>query len=199
MYLLFVNYLKSEKANLFYPTIINDEDNTWMIEPSSGNVTELFVCNHEEADTRMIYHASLQGTKNVVIVANDSDVLFLGAYACALDKSSRWFYNYEGSTFTNLAKFAAFYGDMALYFPMFHSIAGCDTTSYYHYRGKSTPWNRVSKCPSSLSLIKDLGTDDNPSEATLGDCMEFVRRCVHVAMLTMVIQMKIWWPLTLKL
>ena len=116
-----------------------------------------------------------------MIVANDSDVLFLGAYACALDKSRRWFYNYEGSTFTNLA---AFYGDMALYFPMFHSITGCATTSYYQYRGKTTPWNHVLKCPSSLSLIKDLGKDDTPSEATLGDCMEFVRRYVYNGNLT---------------
>ena len=34
-----------------YPTIINGDDNTRMTEPSSGNVTELFVYNHIEANT----------------------------------------------------------------------------------------------------------------------------------------------------
>ena len=83
--------------------MINDEDNTWIMEPSSGNVTELFLCNYEEADTHIMYHASLQRTTNVVIVANDSDILFLGTFVCAMNKSRRWFYNYEGSPYADLA------------------------------------------------------------------------------------------------
>ena len=94
MYSLFVDYLKSGNAPLTHLTVVNDDDTTWEIEPSSGDLTQVFICNHEEADTRMIYHASLQGTTKVVLVANDTDVLFLGAYACALDKSRRWFLNY---------------------------------------------------------------------------------------------------------
>ena len=178
LYSLFVKYLKSGTAPLIHPTIVNDEDDTYMIA-TSGNVTELFVCNHEEADTRMIYHASLQESKNVVLVANDSDVLFLGGYACALDKSRNWFYNYEAGTYADLAKFAEYYGDSCLYLPMFHSITGCDTTSYFHYRGKTIPWNRALKNPSSLLLIKDLGKEITPSETTLVECMEFVRIYVY--------------------
>ena len=139
MYLLFVNYLKSGNAPISLPTVVNDEDITWEIHPS-GEHTQIFVCNHEEADTRMIYHATLQGKNDVVIVANDTDVLFLGAYACALDESKKWFVNYEYKTFADLAKFAIFYGDLTLNLPMFHSITGCDTTSYFHYRGKTDPW-----------------------------------------------------------
>ena len=104
--------------------MINDEDNTWMIELSSGNVTELFLCNHEEEDTHMMCHASLQTTTNLVIVANGFDMLFLGTFACAMNKSRRWFYNYEGSIYADLTQFAAFYGDIALYFPMFHHSPG---------------------------------------------------------------------------
>ena len=55
----FCRYVLSGEAPLDFPTIINDVDSTWMIDPSSNDVTELFSCNHEEADTRMIYHASL--------------------------------------------------------------------------------------------------------------------------------------------
>ena len=179
MYSLFVDYLKSGNAPLTHLTVVNDDDTTWEIEPSSGDLTQVFICNHEEADTRMIYHASLQGTTNVVLVANDTDMLFLGAYACALDKSRRWFLNYEWNTFADLAKFAAFFGDVTLYLPMFHSITGCDTTSYYHYRGKTDPWKRVVKSPSSLRMIEGLGKDEMPSELILNDCMEFVRRYVY--------------------
>ena len=59
LYSLLVKYLKSGKATLINPTIVNDEDNTYMIA-ASGDVTEWFVCNQENADTLMIYHASLQ-------------------------------------------------------------------------------------------------------------------------------------------
>ena len=69
----------------------------WIIEPSSGNVTESFVCSHEEVDTHTIYHTSLQRTITLVIVANNSEILLPGAYAYAMNKSRRWFYNYEAA------------------------------------------------------------------------------------------------------
>ncbi len=62
---------------------------------------------------------------------------------------------------------------------MYHSITGCDTTSYFHYRGKTDPWKRVIKCPSSLKMIEGLGKDDAPSELIISDCMEFVRRYIY--------------------
>ena len=58
-----------------------------------------------------------------------------------MDKSRR-FYNHVGSTYAEIyVKFATFYGDIALHFPLFHSLTGCDTRSYYHYHGKTIPWN----------------------------------------------------------
>ena len=47
-------------------------------------IFELFVCNYEEADIRMIYHASVKDSY-LVVSANDSDVFGLGMYACTLD------------------------------------------------------------------------------------------------------------------
>ena len=118
MFSLLVNYLKSRKAPLIYSTIINDEENTCMIEPSSRNVTKLFVCNHEDADTRILCHASLQETPNVMIVANDSHVLFLGAYPCALDKSRRCFYNCEGRTYADLCEICNILWKYCIAFPL---------------------------------------------------------------------------------
>ena len=58
-----------------------------------------------------------------------------------MDKSRR-FYNYVGSTYAEIyVKFATFYGDIALHFPLFHSLTRCDTRSYYHCHGKTIPWN----------------------------------------------------------
>ena len=64
-----------------------------MIESSSGNVTELFVCDHMKADTL----ASLQGTNNVVIVANDSDI-------CT---HMQWISQGDGFTITRVAHMQA--------------------------------------------------------------------------------------------
>ena len=79
---LFASYVKSGKPSLFYPTTVNDE--------KSRMLSEEFVCNHEEVDTRMIYHASLQEKNDVAFVANGSDVYFLRICACVLDSNRNW-------------------------------------------------------------------------------------------------------------
>ena len=119
----FCRHVLSGEAPLDFPTIINDVDTTWMIDPSSNDVTELFSCNHEEADTRMIYHASLQEGP-VVISANDSDVFILAAYACALDETRQWYFHYQNNSYCNLSKVASSLGDAALYLSKFHALTG---------------------------------------------------------------------------
>ena len=76
-----------------------------------------------------------------------------------------YFINREyGSSITN-GTHAAFFGDVASYIPMFHSITGYDKTSYHG--------NVL------LKLIEGLGKDDVPLEVFLKDCMEFVRCYVY--------------------
>ena len=179
LFSLFTRYVLSGKPNLLYQTIINDEDETWMLDPKENSVTNMFTCNHEEANTRGIYHASRQGESNVVISANDSDVLFLGTYACALDAKRKWHFNYQSNTFADLQKFAESLGSAAMHLPTFHSLTGCDTTSYFYFRGKTAPWERAIKSTLSFELIEDLGNKRKLSEEALGNCVEFVRCFVY--------------------
>ena len=79
----------------------------------------MFTCNHEEADTRMIYHASLQGSSKVIISASDIDVMFLAVYTCALDTSRAWYVNYQFNTYTDAQEMAKILGNAALYLPLF--------------------------------------------------------------------------------
>lgn len=71
---------KSDKVmrHLQGPSIINSESKTWKI--TRKNVELLQNCNHEEADTRMIYHMA-QGESNAAVVVKDADVLILLLYA----------------------------------------------------------------------------------------------------------------------
>ena len=115
----------------------------------------LFVCNHEEADTGMIYHASTQDSY-VFISANDSDVLVLGTYACTLDNTRQWHFNYQTNCYSHLRKVADTPGEAALYFPQFHALAAWDTTAYFYFRRKTQPWECAVKASRGLSLISKL-------------------------------------------
>ena len=55
----------------------------------------------------------------------------------------------------------------------FHSIIGCDMTSYY-IQGKTTLWEKTLKSPSSLFLLKDFGKSESLFDESLANCIEFV-------------------------
>ena len=57
---------------------INDAKYYWHID--GDEVTHNFECNREEADTRMVLYAALS-SKDIVVVATDTDVLFMMIYA----------------------------------------------------------------------------------------------------------------------
>ena len=44
LFSLFTRYVLSGKPNLLYQTIINDEDETWMLDPKENSVTKMFTC-----------------------------------------------------------------------------------------------------------------------------------------------------------
>lgn len=128
-YSLFTSYLKSGQASLLYATTVNDEDITRKTDPKSGLLSEKFICNHEEADTRMIYHASLQRKSGVVFVANDFDVFFIVFLLVLFTQIV------IGITITKLPHMLSlqqkqtFMVTMEYIFPYLHSITGCDTLS----------------------------------------------------------------------
>ena len=77
---LMSNFFESDEGrkHLNLPTIITSGKRNIKIQ--DRHVTEMFNCNHEEADTRLILHAVLlEG--DVVVVAKDTDVLILMIWA----------------------------------------------------------------------------------------------------------------------
>ena len=53
------------------PILVNNENEIFKI---SNGVTKVFKCNHEESDTRIIFHA-LQQKANVVVCSKDTDLV----------------------------------------------------------------------------------------------------------------------------
>ena len=64
-------------------SILGNSENEIFKIPSSA--TKVFECNHEEGETRIIFHV-LQQKTNVAVYLKDADVLVLVVFAYALNK-----------------------------------------------------------------------------------------------------------------
>ena len=66
------------------PILVDNKNEIFEI---SSSVKKFFKCNHEEGNTRIIFHA-LQQKKNVAVCSKDTDVLVLMLFAYALNKTN---------------------------------------------------------------------------------------------------------------
>ena len=92
---IIARYLQSENArkNMPFPMIVNNKYKTMHI--SSTEVSEMFSCNHEEADYRIVLHALLC-KENLVVVAKDTDVLVLLIWAYShFNVQYKWYLTYN--------------------------------------------------------------------------------------------------------
>ena len=119
----------------------------------------IFDCNHEEADYRMVLHASLHDTP-CVIKSKDTDVLVLIAYGYKKKSPvSNWFMQYDTDTYADIRKIVEHLGDhITSSLPQLHALTGCDTTSYFFNHGKMTILKKVLKNSSKIDLIQGLGS-----------------------------------------
>ena len=63
---MFAEYILSGEAALLYTTVVNIGDEMWMLDHLTKERQLHFVCNHEEADSRMIAGVVMVGTSNFV-------------------------------------------------------------------------------------------------------------------------------------
>ena len=63
------------------PILVNNENEIFKI---SSSVTKVFECNHEEGDTRIIFHV-LQQKTNVTVYSKDTGVFVLMVFAYAIN------------------------------------------------------------------------------------------------------------------
>ena len=67
-----------------------------------NQVTFVHVCNHEEADTRLVLYAIIQNT-DMVIVFKDTDVLILLLWAFTkLQVVHKWFFKFDNEKFVEV-------------------------------------------------------------------------------------------------
>ena len=100
------------------------------------NIHGLQPCTHEEADYRMLlhaYHAYQQGSRNIMIYAEDTDVLVICiAFANCFENSELWLAFGHSKHFRLIAThvIAQVLGNSCSKgLLMLHAISGCDTVS----------------------------------------------------------------------
>ena len=105
---------------------------------------------------------------DVVIVAKDTDVPVLLVWAYS-------FYNVKYK-YKVMCDYVGKY--LCLSLQAFHSLTGCDTTSYFFRTGKVRAFKKVLPEPTKLSLLASLGKVRN----NIKDVKKFVRKVVYASM-----------------
>ena len=134
-----VSFLKENQSRLVtIPTIITENEKSWLLTPT--RITELEDCNHYEADTRLICVAT-QVDMPVIIRATDTDVLILMVHIYSWRNIDRpWQMKIDHESFVDISAICGHIGSEACnILPAFHSITGCDTTSFPFRAGKVVP------------------------------------------------------------
>lgn len=140
-------------------------------------------CSHEEADTRIMIHvfdASRHGLRRIKIRSNDTDVLVLAISIVSLLQLDELWVSHGSST--NLHYFPAHTIATALgrnkarVLPLFHSLTGCDTVSFFNGRGKKTAWDVWNVYPALTPVLTTLM--EMPDVVVDDACMSTIERFV---------------------
>ena len=88
-------------------------------------------------------HASLPG-KPVVVVAADTDVFILMYAFYKSNLCEKWFMKIEQNRYLDIGDICKAYGEeICDVLPGYHSLTGCDTTSYPYKVGKVKPLKKM--------------------------------------------------------
>lgn len=140
----------------------------------SSQPAEMMECSHEEADTRLVlhaYHASQSGYRKILIRTVDTDVVVLAVSRLQdLNVDEIWIAFGTGKHFRylpihSIAEQLGPQRSKAL--PMFHSITGCDTVSFFSGRGKTSAWDVWSVFPQITDTFSMLASvpEEIPEQA----------------------------------
>ncbi len=149
------------------------------------SLQDLYECNHEEADTRMVLHAEHQvksGYRKILVKSPDTDVIVLFISLFSKIGAEEIWVEVAFSHFVPIHEIQRTLGPEksgALLF--FHSFTGCDTVSSFSSVGKKTAWKVWENFPEVTSAFQ---TFSNGNEKSLDDHLpmleQFVILCYDV-------------------
>ena len=171
-----VEYMKSNHKHFKTPCTVNDDSKVWTF--SFCEIKEDAVCNHHEADTRMIYYA-IESDQPVVIVSDDTDVLILMIYAHSKSRSSEtWLMKIAQGKFVDVGIIQDHYGaELCGVLPNYHAITGSDFTSFPYGVGKIKPFRKMIKTRQASLLLTNLG--EKITDEVINKCLGFIQTVMY--------------------
>lgn len=148
--------------------VISTFEQTVVSSPiTRADVSELN-CTHEEADTRLLFHAKHihdKGLKKILIQATDTDVVVIAiTVSSLLEDSEIWVAFGHGNQLRYIPchLISSTLGtDASRGLLLFHALTGCDVCSSFHGIGKKTAWNVLNSMPHLHKLFADLSQTPN--------------------------------------
>ena len=134
----------------------------------------------EEADTRMLLHASHacnEGFSSILIKSSDTDVKVLAVYFKERIQSRLFILSGTknrsrcvdiGEISNNLGK------ELCAALPGLHAFTGCDTTSAFVGKGKKKGLDLLEKSETALAAMQKLGESFEVSDSLIKLCQDFV-------------------------
>lgn len=154
---------------------MTEERKTWLI--TQTDIKELEDCNHHEADTRLVLHAS-KSKDPVIVRATDTDILILLSYAHSICKPEHGWFMKVDHRYVSVSKTTTNFGEeICEVLPAYHSITGCDTTSFPYGIGKVKPFKKM-LMKEKWNLLLGYGKSlHSAGEITSAKC--FFRTCMY--------------------
>ena len=165
---------KTELFNFLVDKIVeNCTENTVLVTQKEDvlcnlqfNVEGLMPCNHEEADIRIflhVRHAVAGGHKQVIIKANDTDVLVIAVsmfpMLCELGIKKLWISFGQGANHRwipvhDVCREIGLEKSKGI--PFFHAFTGCDVASASRGKGKKAAWQTWNVYPEASPVFTKL-------------------------------------------
>ena len=160
------NLVKLQEKQLF----VTCGETCYCLKKRDVKVVMELKCSHEEADTRMLLHAthaSQNGYKTTVLVSEDTDVMVLCLGNCK--KTNCTMYLKCGSQnrtrYINISTLAELHGDdLCDALVGLHAFTGCDSVSAFAGRGKLGAFKLLKGNRTYQEDFKSLGTSWDVSE-----------------------------------
>lgn len=155
-----------------------------MCSPVREDISYLSPCTHEEADTRLLLHATdagRNGYQKVMIRTVDTDVVVLCiSLFTQMNLQELWIAFGTGKNFRFIPVHTivqALGPEKAISLLMFHSFTGCDQVSFFMGKGKKTAWETTKIYPDVVEAFASLGRVP-PTEQILNNYMPTIERFV---------------------
>ncbi len=128
--------------------IVTTSDTSVICSDPELDTSGIAPCSHEEADSRIMVHLAdcvSRGHSKITIRTTDTDVVVLAVSSmCHLNIEELWIAFGTGKSFRYIGAHIIFSNiglQRAKALPMFHSLTGCDTVSFFAGHGKKSCWD----------------------------------------------------------